>query len=539
MPTKSPDAASRLAFLSLQAMEENKGETGYTDTLESYIRSVCPSFPWTRHTRRLVSILQRVADGDLPPRVIIQLPPRHYKSTTVSRLFSGWWLRRNPRQFVGIGSYGANLAVGFSRAARGYFVASGGLLDQASAAANEWGTAGGMGGMWATGVDGAGTGKGFHLGIVDDPHKDRKDAESPTMRQRVKDWWDSVFYTRQEPGAVIIVIQTRWHADDLVGYLLEKEQALIDAGTPDLAEGWHVVDLPAIAPPANSIRPFPRSCTVEPDTREPGEALDPERISLKSLERTRATLTTRDWEALYQQSPTVEAGSVFFRKWLRYHAPEGEGQDGDAVTPSSFIRLILSVDASFKDTSSSDHVAMLLWGQAAQGMFLLHIVNQRMGFTDTAGSIRLLHQARPFGELLIEDKANGSAVVDTLKRESRGFIIREVNPLGGKVARANACTLEFEQGRVFIPRNHPELAAYEKQLLGFPSLDADDMVDSTTQLLNYVCGVGPMRVSTVEWGFGADLGPTPPATPTTGHGERRILAGMPALPDPDDEALYG
>jgi len=482
-------------------------------SFEEYIRSVCPSFPWTRHTRCLVSILQRVADGDLPRRLIIQLPPRHYKSTTVSRLFTGWWLRRNPRQFVGIGSYGANLATGFSRASRGYFAASGGFLDKASSAANEWGTAGGMGGMWSTGVDGAGTGKGYHLGIVDDPHKDRKDAESPTMRQRVKDWWDSVFYTRKEPDAVIIVIQTRWHADDLVGYLLEKEQNLIDAGTPDLAEGWHVVDLPAIALPANSIRPFPGSCTVEPDTREPGEALDPERITLRELERTRATLTSRDWEALYQQNPTVEAGTVFFRKWLRYHASEEEGQDGDMVTPSSFIRLILSVDASFKDTSSSDHVAMLLWGQTAQGMFLLHIVNQRMGFTDTLGTVRLLHNARPFGEALIEDKANGTAVIDTLKREARGFAIREVSPLGGKVARANACTLEFEQGRVFLPRNHPELATYEKQLLGFPSTVHDDMVDATTQVLNFICGTGPMRVTTATYGYGSNSTPLQPEPP--------------------------
>ena len=500
----SPEVQARLqaqALLELrkrQAAAPPKRRGRFRD----YINLVCPSFPWTPHTTRMVDILQRVADGDLPPRLILQLPPRHYKSTIVSRLFSGWWLREDPGQFVGIGAYGANLAAGYSRAARGYYVASGGALDPSSAAVYEWGT-GQTGGMWAVGVDGGATGKGFHLGIVDDPHKDRKEAESPTYRQRVKDWWDAVFYTRREPGAVIIVIQTRWHTDDLVGYLLSKEEALIEAGTLDLAERWHIVDMPALALPANNIRSFPSTCTIEPDHRDEGEALDPERIPATELLKTRANLTARDWESLYQQRPTVASGSVFFKKWFRYHAPNGQGQHGDFPTPEQFIRLILSVDATFKDTNSSDYVAMLLWGQTVHGMFLLDIINQRLSFTDTHGMIRALHPKRPFQEALIEDKANGTAVIDTLKREARGYLLKAVKPIGGKIPRANACTLMFERRQVFLPRLHPMLTAYETQHIGFPGMDYDDMVDATSQALNYVAGTGPMEVTSVGWGYSA------------------------------------
>lgn len=222
-----------------------------------------------------------------------------------------------------------------------------------------------------------------------------------------------------------------------------------------------------------------------------------------------------------------------------YGTKDRPGHEGDAILPDRFIRKVASIDCTFKDNPGTDMVAFQNWGQTNAGVWLLDLMNQRMDFSDTMDAIKAMWPAWQFGELLVEDKANGSAVVSVLKRGAQNFLLHAIEPDGGKVARANATTPQFNQGRVFLPRWHPLTPLLVSQLLKFPGDTYDDQVDGLTQLINYVAGTGPMRVTTVQWGFGADQGPMPPATPTTGHGERRILEGMPAIPDPDDESFYG
>ena len=467
-------------------------------TFREFICQVCPDYPFSPHTEGLVALLQRVADRELA-RLILQVPPRHYKSTTASRLFPAYWLRRYPNQWVGLGCYGAELAEGFGRDARTFYRESGGDLDPSSNAVGRWGTTG-RGGLWTTGVDGGATGKGYHLGVIDDPVKDALQADSPAYRERLKNWWDSVIYTRREPGAAIVLIQTRWHQEDLIGYVMSKEDDLIEREEVAQSDHWHVVDLAAIAPPVQDVSVFPATCTVEPDWRKPGEALDPLRVPLEELLKTRATLRDRWWDALYQQRPSAAGGSVLRKEWFRYY---------DETLPiPRFGRLIGSIDCNFKETKNSDFVALLIWGQKTAGddagMWLLDVFNIRLAFTETVELVKGQAERWQWQELLVEDKANGSAVIDTLKRQATGYAIREVNPLGGKVARANACALEFEQGRVWFPRQAPWLRAYEQQLTEFPTSSKDDMVDSTTQAINYVLGSSVMRVSTAQWGRAGD-----------------------------------
>jgi predicted phage terminase large subunit-like protein len=448
-----------------------------------FIHRTAPHIQFYRHVSVLTDRLQQVADGTLK-RLIIQMPPRHGKSQLASRLFPAYFLRRHPAQWVGLASYGAELAEGFSRESRAHYTTDGGILDASSRATNLWQTHA-RGGMWAAGVGGAATGKGYSLGIVDDPVKDAQEADSPTYRQRAKDWWDSVFSTRAEPDAAIVVIQTRWHLDDLTGFLLEKEAAT------DMPEAWHVVDLAAEASDPAGMLELPPSCTREPDWRAPGEPLCPERFPTAKLQQIRANTAPRWWQALYQQRPTLDDGSVFIREWFRYYDEP----------PRDAIRLLCSVDATFKEASTSDFVAATIWAQSPDGMFLLDCLNRRMGFTATVAAIEGLWQQYRFAELVIEDAANGPAVIDTLKRRSAGFSIRAVRPLGGKAARANAAAPQFEQGRVLFPKAAPWLRTLEDQLLGFPSATHDDIVDSVTQVLNYVAGTGPMRISTASYGY--------------------------------------
>lgn len=484
------------------AAKQRKQVAPYGESFKSFIQAVYPSFPWTPHTERLVSIGQRIADGELR-RVMIELPPRHWKSTIFSRFLPAYYLRRFPHHTVGLGAQTQHFACEFGEDARNYFVASGGILSTTTAGKERWKTHTSLGGMWAAGV-GKGTGLPANMLIVDDPIKGREEAESAAHRRKVHNWWDSVLSTREEPGNAVVIIHTRWHELDLIGYILSKNEELERQGLEQLATKWHVISMPAICEAANDIKALPRTVTRERDDRQPGEALDPTRYNEEWCERQRANIPERDWLAIYQQRPTAAGGTVFLREMLRYWIAENsKGDSNDMVRPKQFVRLIASVDCSFKNTAGADMVAMTLWGQDHRGMWLLDLLNQRLSFSGTLETIKALWPTWGFSELLVEDKANGSAVIDSLKREAAGYLVHEVEPLGGKEARANAASVQFKQGKVFIPRSHPLKDVYVSQLLKFPSDAYDDLVDSTTQALNYVAGTGPMRVTTVHFGHGA------------------------------------
>jgi predicted phage terminase large subunit-like protein len=252
------------------------------------------------------------------------------KSELISRLLPAYYLDRHPRFYVGLCSYAHDLAGILSRHARQNYERTNPLVAD-SRAVRRWDTAEG-GGMWASGVGGGITGKGFNLGIVDDPVKDRVEAESEVIRERNKDWWESTFYTRREPGAAIVVVQTRWHEDDLSGFLLEKERG----GSP---ERWHIVNFEALKDPpdpppsANGDRPprWPEACTLEPDWREPGEPLCPERQSEEDLVHVKALMSEYNFSALYQQRPSPREGGTFKRSWYEIVDPKSVPEEGRLV----------------------------------------------------------------------------------------------------------------------------------------------------------------------------------------------------------------
>ncbi|MFN5118667.1 MAG: phage terminase large subunit [Cyanobacteriota bacterium] len=530
MPVRATDVSSRLALLELErdALVSKELQGPYTGSLEDYIRAVCPSFPWSPHTHRLVALAQRVADGEIR-RLMVELPPRHFKSTIFSIFLPGYFLRRYPNRSVGIGCHTATLAEGFSQDARDYFTASGGALSPTSGGVKKWGTSG-IGGLWTAGV-GGGTGNPGDLIVVDDPIKSREMAESAAWRRQVHSWWDSVLATREEPGNAVVIVHTRWHSNDLIGYLLTKNEELEKEGLEAQCEPWHVVSMPIEAVAANNIKPLPRTVTRERDDRQPGQALDPTRFDESWIERKRANTPSRDWEALYQQAPTEAGGTIVSKDWFRFYVLPGQPQEpGDVVLPVAGIRRIASLDSTFKDSAGSDMVGLGMWLQTQEGLYRLAQVNRRMGFVETLETLRGLQSAWQFNTLLVEDKANGPAVIDTLKREAKGYVVHAVNPLGGKVARAEAAAVTLQQGRVFLPRHAPWLSEYMGQLLAFPSGTFDDLVDETTQVINFVAGTGPMTVHAVTWGHGASDDLPEPST-SLGWSERH-LAGL-AGPDPD------
>lgn len=271
-------------------------------------------YQWYKYALVLASVLQRVADGILK-RVLVFAPPRHGKSEAVSRLFPAYYLYRHPDRFVGLNSYGAQLANTLARSARQNYQQGTGIVTKGSV--NQWESSG-KGGMWSAGVGGAIVGKGGNLLLIDDPVKNAEEASSELKRVRDREWWQSTFYTRGEPDFSIVLMMTRWDVDDLAGWQLEQEWENQDE--PDALERWHIVHFEAIKESPEQIakweeldqRPaYPPSCTVEPDWREPGEALAPERYPIEALLRIRRRIGEYFFGALYQQRPRIREGQRF------------------------------------------------------------------------------------------------------------------------------------------------------------------------------------------------------------------------------------
>ena len=465
----------------------------YTCSFGDHIAKVFPAFEFTRHTERLIAIAQRIADGELK-RVMVELPPRHFKSTVFSRFLPSYYLRRYPNKTWGQGANTQTLAAEFGEAARDYYLASGGVLHPSSTGKDRWKTAGGLGGFWAAGV-GKGTGLPADFLNIDDPIKGREEAESAAYRRQLQNWYSTVLNTREEPGGIKLITHTRWAEADLIGWLLSIVEELERDGLSDAAEPWHVISLPLIA--EATIKPLPSLVTREPDDREPGQALDPSRYDETWAYKKRLNTPERDWEALYQQRPTPGKGTIFNADVFKFYTTDQK--------PPQFHRLIASIDCTFKDSAGTDMVAFTFWGQDEKGLWLLDMINQRLDFPATLDTIKAMWHVWQFGELLVEDKANGPAVIATLKREAAGFIVHEISPLGGKTARANAATPEFNQGRVYFPSDHPLTPVLTSQMVKFPGDTYDDLVDSVTQAINFVQGTGRMKISTVHYGHAAEL----------------------------------
>jgi hypothetical protein len=244
----------------------------------------------------------RVATGQIR-RLIVTMPPRHGKSSTVSHYFPAWYLGTFPEKRVILTSYEADFAAGWGRKVRDVLGRQGrrfGVrLREDSAAANRWDLHSG-GGMVTAGVGGAIVGRPADLLLLDDPIKNAEQAFSPTYREKTEEWFLSTAFTRLEPGASVIVVLTRWHDDDIAGRLLRKG-------------GWELLKLPALAREG------------DPLGRQPGEALWPSRYDVAALEEIHKAVGDNWWESLYQQEPFPEGGNLFKPDRMSWYEDLGDG----------------------------------------------------------------------------------------------------------------------------------------------------------------------------------------------------------------------
>lgn len=423
------------------------------------------------HHQVICSELDALIRGDTR-YLMLFVPPRNGKSELVSRRLPAMAFGINPNEQIIGASYGAELAQSMNRdvqriidsdpyrrifpettlsgenvrsSAQGRYIRN----------ADEFEIVGHRGYYRGAGIGGAITGKGFTLGIIDDPFKNREEADSATHRQKVWDWYTSTFYTRREANARILITLTRWHPDDLAGRLLK--QAKEDPKSPQ----WRVVKFPAIK--TDEFDPL--------DPRKPGEALWPKKYPLDELLSMKAVMGARDWAALMQQNPQTEGGNLVKRHWWKFYDE----------APRMMDELIQSWDLTFKEAGSS-YVVGQVWGRKGADKYLLDQVRDKVGFTETISLIKTLSVKWPMaGRKYIENKANGPAVMDSLKKVISGIL--PVEPEGSKVARANAVSGQIESGNVWLPRNAPWVHDYVEEWSQFPNGENDDQVDCTTQAL--------------------------------------------------------
>lgn len=448
-----------------------------------FIEIVNPHYNFYPHVDPLIAALQRVADGSLK-RLMVFMPPRHGKSETASRLFPAYYLYRHPERWVGIVSYSADLAYGFSRNARSNYERAGRTLSDAAWAVKNWETGQG-GGLWAAGVGGSVTGKGFDLGLMDDPIKGRKNADSDTIRKTAHDFYDADFYTRQEPGAAIVMIQTRWHDDDPSGRLLRQE-----SDGDHAPEHWHIINMPAIKEPPPA---FPATCTVEADNRTEGVALCPERYDVDVLARIKSR-NPEEFASLYQQNPVTEGGNIFKAAFW-----DDKNRYGPEIR--KVISRIISLDTALKDEETNDNTAWTVFDLLADYRVVVREIDQiKIESTDIPDLIVSLAEKWNYDDklkaIVIEDKGSGTNATQTLRKTAKAWIANIVYafmPNGTKQYRAKQAAIWCGRDMVLMPSIalglewlHGVLDPIDGELLRFPRTQHDDRTDSFSQGILYM-----------------------------------------------------
>ena len=391
--------------------------------------------------------------------LVLSTPPQVGKSVTVTETLPSWLMGRNPESRIIEISYSEDFAKRFGRRNKQKIEEFGneifGIQIGDPNTNLDFELKGHRGGMISRGALSGVTGKSADYMIIDDPVKNREEADSETQRDKLWDEWQNSYKTRFQAHTKVILIMTRWHEDDLAGRIIANE------------ENVTVVNIPL---EAEENDPLGRKVgdAICPEIGKDNDWLKDFKKGFMSKEGSRA------WNALFQGHPTGLEGNLFKREWWQYY---------DELPEISY--WCMSVDAAFKDGEDNDFVAIQVWGKTRANMYLVDRVKAHLNLPDTIREIVRLRNMYPMCKTtLIEDKANGSAIINILRKDLTGIIA--VNPKGGKIARANAIVGAVESGNVFLPSNKRWVGEYIEEFAAFPNGAHDDECDSTSQALNHM-----------------------------------------------------
>ena len=427
------------------------------------------SLSWipTKFHRFLCNVVQGFVEDSAPgvKILIISTPPQHGKSATVSQRLGAWYLLKHPDRHVILVSYGDVLAKRFGKqnlnTLKTFAPLFGVEVDPTRATSQDMYLRSHDGYMISRGYGAGMTGYSGDLIIIDDPVKNAEEASSEANRESKWEDFLQTIMTRQQSATRIVLIMTRWHEDDLAGRIKQ-----------DMGDMVQVVNIP---------------CECESDAdllgRKPGEPLCPELgKDEKWLKATKKAYVTengqRAWDALYQGRPTAMEGNLFLRSTWAYYDREEYKAD-----KMKFDRVVMSVDATYKDAKRSDFVSIQVIGKSGDDYYLLDRTHKRMTFMNTVKEVVRMRNANPLvRQIYIEDKANGSAIIDVLRQYVHGVVA--VEPRESKYARAEAVAHIQQDGHFHLPMKTGWVYEYINEFATFPNGAHDDDVDAMTQALN-------------------------------------------------------
>ena len=432
-------------------------------SLLSFTEYTNPAYRSAGHHRLIADKLEAVERGEID-RLMIFMPPRHGKSELASKRFPAWCLGRDPRRQIIAASYNSDLANDFGRNVRNIIaepefgqVFKGVSLAPDSQAANRMNTNAG-GAYVAAGVGTAVTGRGADIALIDDPFKDREEADSQRRRDVVWDWYRSTLFTRLMPGGAVVLIQTRWHEADLAGMLLDAE-----------GDQWDVLDLPAI--------------------NKQGEALWPEWYPIEALRRIEKTVGPREFSALYQQQPQPDEGTFFQRDWLK------------EWTEKPLVNVYGTSDYAVTD-SGGDYTVHRIWGISANGD--LYRLDGWRGQTSSdvwiEEKINLIEKWKPlawFGEGGGIQKAVEPMLRRRMLERQAHCRLEWMSSIHDKPTRARGFQARAAMGKVWF-----EPGADISEFLVFPAGKHDDDVDVASLIGRALDTAHPAIVPTVVAGDG-------------------------------------
>lgn len=426
---------------------------------------ILPSAP-ARHHELLLDRLTKLTRGEIQ-RLAVFMPPGSAKSTYASVLFPLWFMQQpeNLRCCVIAVSHTQELADSFGRRVRNLVADRGHVLglelSPDSQAASRWSTR--QGGTYAAvGVGGAVTGLRSDLVIVDDPLRSAEDADSQLVRDKQWDWWQFDLQTRLKPNAKVVLIQTRWHEDDLAARLLDPKN---DHYNEDEAKKWHVIKLPMEAE------------EDDPLGRQPGELLWPDWFT-KDMVAT-AKRNARLWSALYQQRPSPEEGGFFKKDWLHPYQP--------SELPKN-LRYYLASDHAVSRKQTADKTCILAAGVCENGYIWVLPETQWGRFTaeeSVEKALDLVSKMKPltwWAERGHITQSIGPFLRRRMRERGIYTSIVEMTPAKDKMTRAQAVHGRMSMGLVRFPKFAPWWPDAEHELLGFPSGAHDDFVDALSWL---------------------------------------------------------
>ena len=448
LPADIRKTYKQLQVLHAERRIQNKAKSDFL----SFVKCMWPDFIEGSHHRHVAEKFNKLATGELK-RLIINMPPRHTKSEFASFLLPAWMVGRNPKLKIIQVTHTGELAIKFGRKAKHlidseeYHKIFDTRLQEDSKAAGRWETAQG-GEYFAAGVGGAITGRGADLLIIDDPHSEQ-DAMSESAMESAHEWYTSGPRQRLQPGASIVLVMTRWSTKDLTAMLLKAQKEV-------KGDQWEVVEFPAILD---------------------DKPVWPEYWNIEELNKVKATLPVKKWNAQFMQRPTSEEGAIIKRDWWRLWKH-------DWIPQLEYV--IQSYDTAFLKKETADFSAITTWGlfypsiDEPLNLILLDAIKDRYEFPELRRVALQQYKYWNPEMVIVEAKASGLPLTYELRQMDIPVVNFTPSKGNDKHVRVNTCAPVFESGMVWAPDQKFSEEVIE-ECAAFPFGDNDDLVDSMTQ----------------------------------------------------------